>query len=186
MGLKRLKLYRILLLVFLLVGMIQFRAHAAELGDKLQLAPQSEGPSLEETSKWIKQKIDSLRGFDYWNTGGCTKQVEYTSFDIDKNYIMTIRQKQSNCPNGWGGTEERFVCDMKELSQADKYTTRVSVYFNKQCKIYKYSGDDKPFYNNGHHFDAGDSETAEKLIKAFNHAAELFKKMPKKRSDELF
>ena len=184
------------------IGATQLRtASADQLGDKLQLAPQSEGPSLEETLKWIKQKVDSLHGFNHWNTGGGVRKVDYTSFDIDSNYIMTIKQKIA----GFHRTGDpyismkHFVCDMKGLSGVETYgRTTVDLSFHKPCKIYDGEGDgtgehcefcypkEPPFLNRGHDFDTGDPEMAEKLAKAFNHAAKLFEKMPKKRSDDLF
>lgn len=164
----------------------------------LDLAPQEEGPSLEETLKWIKNKIDSLHGFTHWNTGGSIGHVEYTSFDIDNDYIVTIKQKVDRGDSAFGRNIDmvHFVCDMKELSGANTFGgTTLDINFSKKCKIFDgkttYTGEygypaNPPSIRSGDTIDTGDPEIASKLAKAFNHAAKLFEKMPKKRSNELF
>lgn len=155
----------------------------------LDLAPQQdEGPSLEETLKFIKDKVYSLRGFIHWNTGGGNRTVEYTSFEVDSNYIATMKQKTVGPLAGI----EHDVCDLKEIHKNydTSHDSSITLYFGKNC--IKYGGflneypKSPPFLNGSMDFDTGDSDVKKQLVKAFNHLAELMQKMPKKRSNELF
>lgn len=167
---------------------------AAELGQELKLAPQDAGPSLRETLNWIKKTFGSLHGFEHWNHGGATRQVVVSSFDVNDDYIMTIKQKivgEYSTGNDYV-TINHAVCDMKEMTHSNIPSTPTSVYvfFNKNCIIFDNNADtyprQPPFKNGLVEFDTGDSDVAVKLNKAFNHAAELFKKMPKRKSNDLF
>ena len=164
-----------------------YPAFAAELGDKLQLAPQSEGPSLDETLNWLKQKINSITG----NSG--TYQNITTEFSYDKNkYYFNQEYTSSN------RFRRNYICDMSSSLEASNDKSSIIISFPgygcKQSRGIVCGNVSEGSWCYGNDVSTvgaivlfhDDNELADKIVKAFNHAAKLIKAMPKKRSDDLF
>jgi hypothetical protein len=169
----------------------------AEVGQTLELTPQeSNGPSLDETLKFITDKINSLKGYAYFRKGGYTQRIESTSIEISNDYIVTLKQKRVE-PGSWFSGHDQmdhYECDLKSIQNASISDVTgpsvVHIYFNGQCKSYGHYMSDypknPPYYTQVLELDTGNPDLAKKLVKAFNHAAPLLQNLPKKRSNELF
>lgn len=173
---------------------------AASPAHALDLAPlQDEGPSLEDTLKFIKEKINSLKGFIPPSDDIFKRTVEFTNIEIAPDYTVTIKQKLGSGQK-YGDAMDHYICDLKTLTSgksAYSENATLVLHFDSNCKIL--SGDihadahvehryprNPPFYNGMASIYAPDPEFVLRVSKAFNHLAEFMKKMSKKRSNELF
>lgn len=159
----------------------------------LDLAPQSEGPPLEVTLKWLKGKISAI------SETGKGEKVTNSEFAYDgKNFIFDQTYEVLGTLQRW-----KNVCNISDFENAGIHATDIHVRNSKStCKRVdgivggSNCSDSKPQesfcygYKSEYDWSAiihnSDAELSEKIAKALNHAAKLINSMPKKRSDDLF
>lgn len=167
-------------IIFVMVSSV----YAAET---LELAPQnSEGPSLEETVAWIKQKVAKIKGNKA--LGGT---VVYTNIEIDNNCNIQFQQKTQSTSLG----EKLYSdsCDGKTLSHVvyDELSAGLHVNFNGYCGHTHYwdmKGHQQTFESKNQMFTIAlaDPELGGRLVKAFNQVKKICNSLPRTRNKELF
>ncbi len=194
------KTLRTSILAMLIIFSIVYGAQSSQAEDKSQTpeaAPQNNaGPALDDTLKFVKEKINALKGFKY--SGDATMVIESTSFDVGSDYMVTIKQKRvdmDSSNSSWFMESSKnwitmqAVCDLKSLYSAKVTDSNLVLFFDDNCKVFTFSKDGDP--GNPEHrpivrIDTGDADLARRLEKAFKHAAPLLEKLPKRQSGELF
>lgn len=163
--------------------------------ETLELAPQDEGPTMEKTLSWLKQKIDAIRGahedsiqdsnirsttFDYDN-----KKLYFDQSIYDSRYFRSTSTCEMQALESGGASGNSVVISFKP-GKCKETSGNTS-----ENKTYCQNSQDGPgCYNN--HYKSKDTvvmkctsdESAEKIGKAFAHLAKLVKNMPKIRSKD--
>ena len=179
-------------------------AQPAKEAQHLQHPTQEENPSLDETLSWLAQRINSI------NSGAFEERtVKLTTIKIDGSYNFRYTQSVSYETNEVVSTTDSiagaFLTVPEEVTRTNEEILNVDgnlssltsaavttasdaeIHVLFATKVHTYLNNDPNSSSNyvqSFVIHTSDLALAEKIAKGFNHAANLFAKMPKR--DDLF